>query len=77
LVVDSLRLRPHFPGALIDSTVAHALAGDLDSARQSLAAYEKLLPGNRVARYRKRATHLSAAGIEIYVKGLRLAGLPE
>ena len=77
LVADSLRMRPNFPAALIDSTVAHALAGDLESARRSLAAYEKIHPGSRIATFRQRAPHHSAAGIEKYVEGLRLAGLPE
>jgi adenylate cyclase len=77
LVAESLRLRPSFPGAVLDAAVAHALAGDLDSARRFLVTYEKLLPGARIARFRQRAAHLSAAGIETYVKGLRLAGLAE
>jgi len=77
LVAESLRLRPHFPGTLLDSTVAHALAGNLDLARQFLAAYEKVLPGASIARFKQRAVHLSTAGIEKYVEALRLAGLPE
>jgi TolB-like protein/tetratricopeptide (TPR) repeat protein len=77
LVAESLRLQPNFPGAVVEATVAHALIGDLDSARQYLANYERMLPGARIERFRHRATHLSAAGIEKYVEGLRLAGLPE
>jgi TolB-like protein/class 3 adenylate cyclase/Tfp pilus assembly protein PilF len=77
LVADALRMRPNFPASLIDSTVAHALAGDLESARRSLAAYEKIQPGRRIATFRQRAPQHSAAGLEIYIKGLRLAGVPE
>ena len=44
LVAASLRLRPNFGGALLDCTVAHALNGDLNSAQQSLAAYQKVVP---------------------------------
>jgi adenylate cyclase len=77
LVAEALRLRPNFLGALIDSTVTHALAGDLDSARQSLIAYTKIMPGACIARFRQRTTHLSVDGIEKYVGALRLAGLPE
>ena len=77
LVTESLRLRPNFLGALIDATVIHALAGDLDAARQSLAAFRRLVPAAGLARFRQRATNLPAASIEIYAKGLRLAGLTE
>jgi adenylate cyclase len=77
MVAESLRLRPNFLGALLDSTVAHALAGDLGSARQSLAAYRKLELDAGIAIFRQRATLLPAAGIEIYANGLRIAGLPE
>jgi TolB-like protein/Tfp pilus assembly protein PilF len=77
LAAASLRLRSNFPASLLDSTVAHALAGDLVSARQSLAAFQKIFPDARIANYRRVATNLSAAGIETYVEGLRLAGLPE
>jgi len=77
LVAEALRLWPDFPGALLDSTVANALAGDFDTARQSLASFRKIFPGATLANYRPRATNLSATGIETYVKGLRLAGLPE
>jgi adenylate cyclase len=77
VVSESLRLRPNYLGALVDLTVAHALAGNLDAARNSLATVRRLLPEERIARFRQNATHLSAAGTEKYVEGLRLAGLPE
>jgi adenylate cyclase len=77
LVADSLRLRPNFPPALIDSTVAHALAGHLDSARQSLVAYEKFLPGLRIATFREQSRYLSTEGREKYVEALRIVGVPE
>jgi tetratricopeptide (TPR) repeat protein len=41
-IVEALRLRPNFTSALLDATVAYALAGDLTSARQSLLAYRSL-----------------------------------
>ena len=77
LVADALRLRPNFAAAWAEATVARALAGDLNLARKSLAAYKKLIPDADIARFRQRTPHLSAAGIEKYVRGLRLAGLAE
>ncbi len=77
LIAESLRLRPNFQGALVDATVAHALVGDLASARQSLIAYQQVAPGMTIATYRQRLPHLSASGAEIYIRGLRLAGMPE
>ena len=76
LIAESLRLRSNFRGALIDSTVAHALAGDLVSSRQSLAAYQKIVPEARLAQI-MQWRHLSTEGRKIYLRGMRLAGLPE
>src|SRR5262245_55534076 len=76
LIAEALRRRPNFRGALLDSVVANALAGDVQVARQSLAAFQKIVPEVRMARVRQWR-HLSIAGHEIYARGLRLAGLPE
>jgi TolB-like protein/class 3 adenylate cyclase/Flp pilus assembly protein TadD len=77
LVTQSLRLRPNFGGALLDCTVAHALNGDLNSARQTFAAYQRVVPDMTIGLYRQRVPHLSASGAEVYVGALRLAGMPE
>jgi tetratricopeptide (TPR) repeat protein len=74
---ESLRLRPNFPPATIDSIVAHAFAGDLDTARALVATHAVAQPGAGIATFRKTTRHLSGKGIDKYVEGLRIAGMPE
>jgi TolB-like protein/class 3 adenylate cyclase/Tfp pilus assembly protein PilF len=76
-VGESLRVRPNFPATLIDAIVAHALAGDIGSARTLLAAYTATRPSARIATFKATTPHLSAGGLDKYADGLRLAGLPE
>jgi len=76
-IAESLRLRPNFMGALVDSAVARALSGDLEGARRSRIEYQEIVPDATIELFRRRWTHLSSSGKELYVRGLRLAGLPE
>jgi tetratricopeptide (TPR) repeat protein len=76
-VAESLRLRPNFPGALVDSVVANVLCGHLDLARRHLVEYRMIYPESRISTFREGAIGLSQEGWEIYIDALRKAGLPE
>jgi adenylate cyclase len=57
--------------------VALAHLGRLDEARAELGRSLAVDPKLTVAGYRERAHYLAPEVLELYVDGLRLAGLPE
>jgi len=76
-IAESLRLRPNFPGTLVEAVVANVLVGRLAPARQALAEYRTLLPDMCISIYRERTYHLPSESRKVYVEALRKAGLPE
>lgn len=71
----ALSIRPNFPNAVIEHIVANVLADRLDAARESLAAFRKIQPQERLSSY--RPVYLPASRIARYQEALRVAGLPE
>ena len=72
---EALSNRPNFPHALIEHIAANVLVGRLDAARESMAAFRKIQPEERVSKYRPFG--LPGSGVAKYQEALRLAGLPE
>ena len=76
-VSTALRQRPNSLSALRVAIAASALAGDLDMARQMVGRYRELDPAARVAKMREWWWFRGGEDVEKYLKGFRLAGLPE
>ncbi len=72
-----LRQRPNSLSALRVAIAAHALAGNLDMARQLLGRYRELDPDARLAKMREWWWFRRDEDVEKYLKGFRLAGMPE
>jgi tetratricopeptide (TPR) repeat protein len=76
----SLSQRPDFPAALRFKVAACALLGRLDEARRCVESLLRVNPGATVSllrAYHEPIKRHHPEGVEIFVKGLRLAGLPE
>lgn len=70
----------HKPGLiwaqrLLATAAAHA--GDLETAREAVARLRASSPGMSIARLRTALPHLSGDMLERYLRGLRMAGMPE
>jgi TolB-like protein/class 3 adenylate cyclase/Tfp pilus assembly protein PilF len=76
-VSTALRLRPNSLSALRVAIAANALAGHLDTARQLVDRYRELDPTARLAKMREWWWFRGGEDVEKYLKGFRLAGLPE
>ena len=72
-----LRQRPNSLSALRVAIAAHALAGNLDMARQLLGRYRELDPDARLAKMREWWWFRRDEDVEKYLKGFRLAGMTE
>jgi hypothetical protein len=59
------------------ATAAHALAGNMAEARRILGQMCRLDPTLTQSSYRNQAFFRRTEDIERFVKGFRLAGLPE
>lgn len=73
----ALAVAPHGPIALWWLMVALAHSGRVAEAAQLRPQLEMVLPGCTIARYRKGQTMRNERYVELMVKGLRLAGVPE
>jgi tetratricopeptide (TPR) repeat protein len=73
----ALRQRPNSLSALRVSIAANALAGHLDTARQLLDRYRELDPGARLTKMREWWWFRREEDVEKYLRGFRLAGMPE
>ena len=72
--------RVRITGQLIDTTTgvaANAHLGHLDKARAELSRMLTIDPKLTIAGFRDLAHYLAPEVLELYVTGLRLAGLPE
>jgi TolB-like protein/class 3 adenylate cyclase/Tfp pilus assembly protein PilF len=76
-VSTALRQRPNSLSALRVAIAANALAGHLDTARQLADRYRELDPAVRLAKMREWWWFRGGEDVEKYLKGFRLAGLPE
>jgi adenylate cyclase len=77
LAAKSLRLRPNFIGTHTVCVSSHAMAGRLDEARQACAIYQQVYPGVRISIIKQRMITRRAEDIEMVVRAMRLAGMPE
>lgn len=73
----ALRQRPNSLSALRVAIAAHALAGNLDMAKQLVARYRELDSGARLAKMREWWWFRRDEDVEKYLMGFRLAGMPE
>jgi adenylate cyclase len=76
----ALHHRPRQVGAMGTKVVALAHLGRLDEARAELAELSRVLaivPKLTIAGFREQSHFLAPEVLELYVTGLRLAGLPE
>jgi adenylate cyclase len=73
----ALGRRPNYPVAFWISMASHALAGHVDAARQAWAAYRQIDPDARISNHGEWMPFQRGEDVEMFVKGLRLAGLPE
>lgn len=73
----ALRQRPNSLSVLRVAIAAHALAGNLDMARQLSGRYRELDPDARLAKMREWWWFRRDEDVEKYLKGFRLAGMPE
>jgi len=73
----ALHDQPRFIVAIRAKIVANAHLGRLDEARLNLARMLALYPGLTIATVRASAASFAPEFVELYVTGLRLAGLPE
>ena len=73
----ALRQRPNSLSALRVSIAANALAGHLDMARQLVGRYRELDPDARLTKMREWWWFRGGDDVEKYLKGFRLAGMPE
>jgi TolB-like protein/class 3 adenylate cyclase/Flp pilus assembly protein TadD len=73
----ALHDQPRMVVAMRVKVVALAHLGRLDAARAELSRVRAIDPKLTIAGYREYAHFLAPEGLELYVAGLRLAGLPE
>jgi adenylate cyclase len=73
----ALRQRPNSLSALRVSIAANALIGDVETARRLLGLYRKVHPDARLTKMREWWSYLSEENVEKFLKGFRLAGMPE
>jgi TolB-like protein/class 3 adenylate cyclase/Tfp pilus assembly protein PilF len=73
----ALRQHPHSLSALRVAIAANALAGHLDTARQLVDRYRELDPTARLAKMREWWWFRGGEDVEKYLKGFRLAGMPD
>jgi adenylate cyclase len=73
----SLHDRPRLVGAMRVKVVALAQLGHLDEARAELGRMLVIDPEQTIAGFREQAHYQAPEVLELYVTGLRLAGLPE
>jgi hypothetical protein len=74
----SSREVPRYESALRNRVVACAHLGRIEEARAWLGRLLEIIPGLTIARYKAlRAVYLPPEILNIYVEGLRKAGLPE
>jgi len=73
----ALQHRPNYVNALRVAIAANALAGRLDAAGQSYAAYRTLFPDARLSTIKARFRLTPGEEAEKFIKGFRLAGMPE
>jgi hypothetical protein len=74
----TLREEPDYRGALLHKTVAAAHLGQMEKARATLRQWIEPQPGITIARWSAIWLRVfSPEKMEIYVEGLRKAGLPE
>jgi tetratricopeptide (TPR) repeat protein len=76
-VSTALRQRPNSLSALRVAIAANALAGHLDAARQLVDRYRELDPTARLAKMREWWWFRGGEDVEKYLRGFRLAGMPE
>jgi len=76
-VSTALRQRPNSLSALRVAIAANALAGHLDAARQLVDRYRDLDPTARLAKMREWWWFRGGEDVEKYLRGFRLAGMPE
>ena len=76
-VSTALHQRPNSLSALRVAIAANALGGHLDMARQMVGRYRELDPSARVTKMREWWWFRGGEDVEKYLKGFRLAGLPE
>jgi predicted Zn-dependent protease len=77
LAEGACREQPNLVSALRLAAATNASAGRLGEARNFLARALKLDPNQRVSNLRERVGPFREPGFAKYVRGLRLAGLPE
>jgi TolB-like protein/class 3 adenylate cyclase/Tfp pilus assembly protein PilF len=73
----ALQSRANHLTALRVLVASHAMAGDIDAARQACSAYQQSDPAARVSNVNVRLTFRRNEDIEKFKEGLRRAGLPE
>ena len=73
----ALRQHPHSLSGLRVAIAANALAGHLDAARQLVDRYRELDPTARLAKMREWWWFRGGEDVEKYLRGFRLAGMPE
>ena len=73
----ALHDQPRMVAAMRYKVVANAHLGRLDEARAELSRVLVIDPKLTVAGFRDLAHYLAPEVLELYVTGLRLAGLPE
>jgi len=73
----ALHDQPRLVTAIRAKIVANAHLGRLDEARADLARMLALYPGLTIGTFRTSAASFNSEFVELYVTGMRLAGLPE
>jgi TolB-like protein/class 3 adenylate cyclase len=73
----ALHDQPRMVQAMLVKAVANAHLGRLDEARAELSGMLAVSPYRTIAGFREQADFLAPEVLELYVAGLRLAGLPE
>jgi TolB-like protein/class 3 adenylate cyclase len=72
-----LRAQPNLPGAIGAAAIANALVGNIEEARQLVDRLRELAPSMSL-RHARELSHLRRPeDFERFVKGLRIAGMPE
>lgn len=70
-------LRPTFVGGQRIHCAALAMAGQLDEAREALAIVRELQPDVSLAILRETVPYATERGMDLFLEGLRKAGLRE
>jgi len=73
----ALARQSDFVPAMRVATAAYALAGNIDEARRLLGRMLKLEPSLTLSNYRSRSFFRRTQDYQMFIEGLRLAGLPE